>query len=73
MPEIPEMWIGEEVTVFYSHSRLEKLTGILESVDEQGIVLRSIRGASDEPVYWCPITSVIGVRYPPAPTETARV
>ncbi len=73
MPDIPEAWIGEEVTVFYSPLKSDRMTGTLESVDERGIVLRNVEGTKDEAVYWYPITSVVSVRFPKAPQASVKI
>jgi hypothetical protein len=56
--QIPEAWIGQEVTVYFG-SEVHRHRGILESVSERGIVVRSTHGGKDEHVFWYPLTSVI--------------
>ncbi len=73
MPDIPEAWIGEEVTVFYSPSKSARMTGTLASVDERGIILRNVERTKDEAVYWYPITSVVSVRFPKEPRSSMKV
>jgi hypothetical protein len=73
MPDIPEAWIGEEVTVFYSPLKSDRMTGTLESVEDRGIVLRNVEGTKDEAVYWYPITSVMSVRFPKVPPSRTKV
>jgi hypothetical protein len=55
MPEIPEAWIGQEVTVYYGLSHQQ--WGTLASVSDNGIVVRSARGDFEE-VAWYPHSSV---------------
>ena len=55
---IPEAWIGQEVTVYFG-SEVHRHRGILESVSERAIVVRSTQGGEDENVFWYPLTSVI--------------
>ena len=63
MPEqIPETWIGQQVTVLHFGLESSRQRGILESVSEQGIVVRSVQGVEDEHVFWYPLTSVIRIR-----------
>jgi hypothetical protein len=59
--QIPEAWIGQEVTVFFG-SEGYRQEGTLESVSEQGIVVRSVQGVEDEHIFWYPLTSVIRIR-----------
>lgn len=56
--QIPEAWIGQEVTVYFGLEGYRH-RGILESVSERGIVVRSTHGGEDEHVFWYPLTSVI--------------
>ena len=66
--QIPEAWIGEEVSV-----RLVKRSapeGVLESVDERGIVVRTLVEGEEDFVAWYPLTSV--VRVARARPETPR-
>jgi hypothetical protein len=53
--QIPEAWIGQEVTVYFGQDHRE--VGTLESVSERGIVVRATR-ADIESVFWYPLTSV---------------
>jgi len=56
MPEVPEAWIGQEVTVYFGQRELS-VVGTLESVSEKGIAVREMpRGI--EKVYWYPHSSV---------------
>jgi hypothetical protein len=59
--QIPEAWIGQEVTVFFG-SEGYRQEGTLESVSEQGVVVRSVQGVEDEHIFWYPLTSVIRIR-----------
>jgi len=45
--QIPEAWIGQEVTVYFG-SEVHRHRGILESVSERGMVVRSTHGGEDE-------------------------
>ena len=56
--QIPEASIGQEVTVYFG-SEVHRHRGILESVSERGIVVRSTHGGEDEHVFWYPLTSVM--------------
>ena len=56
--QIPEASIGQEVTVYFG-SEVHRHRGILESVSERTIVVRSTHGGEDEHVFWYPLTSVI--------------
>jgi hypothetical protein len=60
--QIPEAWIGQEVTVFFGSAEGYRQEGTLESVSEQGIVVRSVQGVEDENIFWYPLTSVIRIR-----------
>ena len=53
--QIPEAWVGQEVTVYFGPAH--KQAGTLESVSERGIVVRSAQ-EDIENVYWYPLTSV---------------
>jgi hypothetical protein len=55
---IPEAWVGQEVTVYFGLEGYRQ-QGILESVSERGIVVRSMHGGEDEHLFWYPLTSVI--------------
>jgi hypothetical protein len=55
--QIPEAWVGQEVTVYFG-SEGHRQGGTLESVSERGIVVRSVR-EDIENVFWYPLTSVI--------------
>ena len=54
--EIPEAWVGQEVTVYSGQRELPTL-GTLESVSEKGIVVRHVQDDIEE-VYWYPHSSV---------------
>jgi hypothetical protein len=56
--QIPEAWIGQEVTVYFGLEG-HRHRGILESVSERGIVVRSMQGGEEEHVFWYPLTSVL--------------
>ena len=56
--QIPEAWIGQEVTVYFGLEGYRQ-PGILESVSERGIVVRSTHGGENEHVLWYPLTSVM--------------
>jgi hypothetical protein len=56
--QIPEAWLGQEVTVYYGPDE-RRQTGTLESVSERGVVLRADPGTEKERVLWYPVTSVI--------------
>jgi len=53
--QIPEAWIGQEVTVYFGQDHRE--VGTLEAVSERGIVVRATR-TDIESVFWYPLTSV---------------
>jgi len=53
--QIPEAWVGQEVTVYIGLDHRE--VGTLEAVSETGIVVRATR-ADIESVFWYPLTSV---------------
>jgi hypothetical protein len=55
--QIPEAWIGQEVTVYYGPGG-QLHTGTLEDVSERGISVRSEQGGKDETVSWYPLASV---------------
>jgi len=55
--QIPEAWIGQEVTVYYGPGG-QLHTGTLDAVSERGVVVRSEQGDKDERVSWYPLTSV---------------
>jgi hypothetical protein len=57
--QIPEAWIGQEVTVYFD-SAVHRHRGVLESVSERGIVVRSTHGVEDEHIFWYPLTSYSG-------------
>jgi hypothetical protein len=54
--QIPEAWVGQEVTVFFGQEGNYQ-GGTLVSVSDRGIIVRSVRGVA-ESVYWYPISSV---------------
>ena len=56
--QIPEAWIGQEVTVYFG-SEGYRQPGILESVSERGIVVKSGQEGAEEHVFWYPHTSVL--------------
>jgi hypothetical protein len=56
VPEIPEAWVGQEVTVYFGQGHQQG--GTLVSVSDKGLVLRSERDGI-EGVYWYPHSSVI--------------
>jgi len=55
IPEIPEAWVGQEVTVYFGESYQQG--GTLVSVSEKGIVVRHMHDGI-EAVYWYPHSSV---------------
>ena len=55
--QIPEAWIGQEVTVYFGLEGYRQ-PGILESVSERGIVVQSGQAGAEEHVFWYPHTSV---------------
>jgi hypothetical protein len=56
--QIPEAWIGQEVTVYFGLEGYRQ-PGILESVSERGIVVKSGQEGPEEHVFWYPHTSVL--------------
>jgi hypothetical protein len=56
--QIPEAWIGQEVTVYFGLEGYRQ-PGILKSVSERGIVVQSGQESADEHVFWYPHTSVL--------------
>ena len=54
--QIPEAWVGQEVTVFFGQEG-NRQGGTLVSVSERDIVVRSVRDDS-ESVVWYPTSSV---------------
>jgi hypothetical protein len=58
--QIPEAWIGQEVTVYFG-LEVHRHRGILESVSERGIVVQSGEEGAEEHVFWYPHTSVLRV------------
>jgi hypothetical protein len=56
--QIPEAWIGQEVTVYFGLEGYRQ-PGILESVSERGIVVQSGQEGAEEHVFWYPHTSVL--------------
>ena len=53
--QIPEVWVGQEVIVYFGPGNRQ--AGTLEDVSERGIVVRSTR-EDIENVFWYPLTSV---------------
>jgi len=70
--QIPEAWIGQEITVYFGPEE-RRQTGTLASVSEQGLVVRSKPGESDESVFWYPISSVIRLKHGRARGATATL
>ena len=56
--QIPEAWIGQEVTVYFGLEGYRQ-PGILQSVSERGIVVQSGQEGAEEHVFWYPHTSVL--------------
>jgi hypothetical protein len=56
--QIPEAWIGQEVTVYFGLEGYRQ-PGILKSVSERGIVVQSGQEGAEEHVFWYPHTSVL--------------
>jgi hypothetical protein len=56
--QIPEAWIGQEVTVYFGLEEYRQ-QGTLESVSERGIVVRSMQGGEEEHVFWYPLSAVL--------------
>jgi hypothetical protein len=56
--QIPEAWIGQEVTMYFGLEGYRQ-PGILESVSERGIVVKSGQEGAEEHVFWYPHTSVL--------------
>jgi hypothetical protein len=56
--QIPEAWIGQEVTVYFGLEGYRQ-PGILKSVSERGIVVQSGQAGEEEHVFWYPLTSVL--------------
>lgn len=54
----PENWIGKEVTVEYTAEARLRQKGVLDSVSEHGIIVRSNEGT-----YFYPFGSVVRMRY----------
>jgi hypothetical protein len=54
--QIPEAWVGHEVTVYFSQAN-HRDVGTLVSVSEKGLVVRSIQH-DVESVYWYPYSSI---------------
>jgi len=59
--QIPETWIGQEVTVYFGSEGYSK-EGTLEFVSERGVVVRSVQGVEGEHIFWHPLTCVIRIR-----------
>jgi hypothetical protein len=53
--QIPEVWVGQEVIVYFGPGNRQ--AGTLEDVSERGIVVRSTR-EDIENIFWHPLTSV---------------
>jgi hypothetical protein len=53
--QIPEVWVGQEVIVYFGPG--QRQAGTLEDVSERGIVVRSTREGKEN-VFWYPLTSV---------------
>ncbi len=54
--QVPEAWIGQEVAVNFGGESAH--VGILESVDERGILVRTAVEDGEDYVAWYPMTSV---------------
>lgn len=62
MDEIPKAWIGSEVTISYGFHYMSNEDGILESVGNQGVVVRT-PGQGDEQIRrWHPMTAISYIR-----------
>ncbi len=73
--QIPEIWIGQEVTVFYGSGKdgSEKRTnGILEAVTDKGLVLRGDHRGNEEKGFY-PLAFLARVVHPSRPHSGARV
>lgn len=60
--QIPEAWIGQAVTVVH-HGRdgSQQHRGVLDSVNERGVVVRS---EEKDRTHFFPWTSIIHIQYP---------
>jgi hypothetical protein len=56
--QIPEAWIGQEVTVYFGLEGYRQ-SGILMSVSDRGIVVQTGQEGAEEHVFWYPYTSVL--------------
>ena len=54
--QIPETWVGDEVTVYFGQAQ-HRDVGTLVSVSEKGLVVRSMHH-DVESVYWYPYSSI---------------
>ncbi|MDP9477242.1 MAG: hypothetical protein M3R38_16445 [Actinomycetota bacterium] len=58
--QIPELWIGYEVTVLHTNGSAQ--TGTLRSLDHRGIVvLTEIEGEDEDLIAWYPLSSVVRI------------
>ena len=70
--QVPEAWIGEKVSVRPVEGSTPE--GVLESVDERGIVVRTEVEGEEDFVAWYPLTSVVRIARarPEEPRRQAR-
>ena len=72
--QIPDAWIGQEVTVYYGVGEPKSQEGILTAVSGSGAVVASpgTEGTHEE-VFWYPTSSIVRIRHGAGPGgEPAR-